>query len=72
MQAVEDPPLLQCQRLSVEDYYRIAEAGILAPDARVELIDGEVIEMAPMNSRHASVVNQSCPWPCAAVVTPPG
>jgi len=43
-------------RLTVSDYYRMAEVGILKPDARVELIEGEIIDMAPMGSRHAYVV----------------
>ena len=45
-------------RLTVEDYYRMGETGILAPDARVELIDGEIIDMPPIGSRHAGTVNQ--------------
>ena len=44
-------------RLSVADYYRMAEVGILAPDARVELIDGEIIDMPPIGSPHAGKVN---------------
>jgi len=44
-------------RLSVEDYYRMAEAGVLSPDARVELIEGEIIDMAPIGSRHAFTVD---------------
>lgn len=44
-------------RLSVGDYYRMAEAGILAPDARVELIEGEVLDMAPIGTRHNGCVN---------------
>ena len=44
-------------RLSVADYYRMGEAGILAPDARVELIDGEIVDMAPIGSPHAGMVN---------------
>ena len=44
-------------RLSVADYYRMAEVGILAPDARVELIDGEIIDMAPSGSAHAGTVD---------------
>jgi len=44
-------------RYTVEDYYRMGEVGILAPDARVELIDGEVIEMAPIGAPHASIVS---------------
>jgi len=43
---------------SVADYYRMAEAGILAREAHVELIDGEIIDTAPMGSRHASVVDR--------------
>lgn len=45
-------------RLTVEEYHRMGETGVLAPDARVELIEGEVIDMAPIGSRHASVVNR--------------
>jgi Uma2 family endonuclease len=43
-------------KLSVEDYHRMGEAGILGPDSRVELIEGEIIDMAPIGSLHASVV----------------
>jgi Uma2 family endonuclease len=56
MGLIEPPELLRRHRLTVAEYYRMAEAGVLAPDARVELIDGEIVDMAPMNSRHASVV----------------
>ena len=44
-------------RLTVSDYYRMAEVGILAPDARVELIDGDIIDMAPPGSLHADTVD---------------
>jgi Uma2 family endonuclease len=44
-------------RLTVEEYYRMAEVGLLPPDARVELIEGEIIDMAPIGSRHAAAVN---------------
>ncbi len=43
-------------RFTVEDYERMAEAGILDEDDRVELIDGEVVEMAPIGPPHASCV----------------
>ena len=45
-------------RLTVADYYRMAEVGILDPDARVELIDGEIIDMAPPGSLHAATVHR--------------
>jgi Uma2 family endonuclease len=43
-------------RLTVADFYRMAEVGILGPEARVELIDGEIIDMAPPGSPHAATV----------------
>jgi Uma2 family endonuclease len=44
-------------RINVDEYYRMAEVGLLAHDARVELIDGEVIDMVPIGSRHAGIVS---------------
>ncbi len=35
----------------------MGEAGIFSPDARLELIEGEIIEMAPIGSGHAGAVN---------------
>ena len=44
-------------RLSVADYYRMGEVGILPSDTRVELVDGEIIDMPPIGSRHAAIVD---------------
>jgi Uma2 family endonuclease len=50
--------LLQAQhRFSVEDYYRMAETGVLRPGARVELLDGRIIDMSPIGPLHGGVVN---------------
>jgi Uma2 family endonuclease len=43
--------------ITVDEYYRMAEVGLLRTDARVELIEGEIIDMAPIGSQHAGVVN---------------
>jgi len=45
-------------RFSVTQYHQLGESGILPADARLELIEGRLIEMAPMVSWHAYVVNR--------------
>jgi len=45
-------------RITVHEYHRMAEVGLLAPDARVELIEGEIIDMAPIGKDHMSIVDQ--------------
>ncbi|HEV7441970.1 MAG TPA: Uma2 family endonuclease [Steroidobacteraceae bacterium] len=45
-------------RITVDEYYRMAEVGILPPDARVELIEGEIIDMAPIGSGHGGTIMQ--------------
>lgn len=46
------------RHFNVTEYYRMIEAGILSESDRVELIDGEVIEMSPIGSRHAACVDR--------------
>lgn len=44
-------------RLNVDEYYRMAEAGILEWNSRVELIDGKIIDMAPIGMDHGATVS---------------
>ncbi|HEX8598399.1 MAG TPA: Uma2 family endonuclease [Chloroflexia bacterium] len=44
-------------RFSVDEYYKMAEVGILSEDDRVELIEGEIVYMAPIGIRHAHCVD---------------
>jgi Uma2 family endonuclease len=45
-------------RITVDQYYRMAEVGLLTADERVELIDGVIIDMAPIGSRHAGALRR--------------
>ena len=58
MSAVASDNWLPRHRLTVDEYYRMAEVGVLAADARTELIEGEIIDMAPIGSRHADIVDR--------------
>lgn len=44
-------------RWSVADFHRLAETGVLANNARVELIEGQLFDMAPIGVPHASIVD---------------
>ncbi len=46
------------RRFTVEQYHRMAEAGIFADDDRVELLEGEIVEMTPIGSGHAARVDR--------------
>ncbi|MCI0652577.1 MAG: Uma2 family endonuclease [Planctomycetes bacterium] len=54
MSAILEYP--QRHPVSAEEYLRMGEAGVFAPEARLELIEGEIIEMAPIGSPHAGRV----------------
>ncbi len=42
------------RRFTIREYERMVESGILAQDERVELIDGEIVEMSPIGDSHAA------------------
>lgn len=44
-------------KLDIDEYHRMAEAGIFGENHRIELIDGDLIDMAPIGQGHAAIVN---------------
>jgi Uma2 family endonuclease len=43
--------------ITADEYERMGEAGIFAPDARLELLEGEIYAMSPIGSLHAACVD---------------
>jgi len=42
---------------TVEDWHKMGEIGLFSPETRVELIEGEIIEMGPIGSSHAGCIS---------------
>jgi len=52
------PMPVTAHRFTVDDYHRMGAVGILPENARLELLDGEIVEMTPIGPRHAGCVNR--------------
>ena len=50
-------PARENRKFTVAEYYRMAEVGILGPEERVELIEGDIIVMPPIGPGHAGSVD---------------
>jgi hypothetical protein len=59
-----DHPWVPRRRLTATEYHQMAEAGILHEDDRVELIEGELLAMAPIGSEH----NGATDWLARALI----
>lgn len=44
--------------VTVDEFERMVEAGVFAPDERLELIDGEILDMSPIGDPHQGCVNR--------------
>ena len=53
------PVAVSRRRFSADDYQRMGQAGILRAEDRVELIDGEIIAMTPIDPRHCASVDRA-------------
>ena len=51
-------PVISRRKLSIDEYHLMAEAGIIRPDERVELIKGEILQMSPIGDKHLSIVSR--------------
>lgn len=48
--------MIERRRFSVDDFHKMAEAGLFAEDERIELLAGNIYEMTPVGRRHAAMV----------------
>jgi Uma2 family endonuclease len=58
LQAREPKVPLPYHRWTVDEFHQMASAGLLDETDRVELIEGEMIDMAPIGSKHAYLVDK--------------
>ena len=59
---LEETALPGQRRFRVREYYRLAEAGILNEDERVELLEGVVYEVPPQGPSHATLLSELTYW----------
>jgi len=48
----------ELRKFSIAEYYKLAETGVLAPSERVELLNGQIIRMAPIGETHRTIVDK--------------
>ena len=47
----------ELRKFSIGEFYKLAQMGVLAPSERVELLDGQIIRMAPIDEKHRTIVD---------------
>lgn len=58
MDSLDDALGAPLRRITVKEYERMAEAGILDPDEKLELLDGVIVAVSPQGTPHATVVER--------------
>jgi Uma2 family endonuclease len=58
METQQQRPEIRRKKFSAAEYHRMAKAGILHEDDRIELVEGELIQMAAIGSFHAACVDR--------------
>lgn len=56
-----ETPVLK-RLFTVDEFHQMAEAGVFGEDDRLELLDGEIVQMTPIGSRHAACVMRLNAW----------
>ena len=56
---IPEPQIPKVRKFTVAEYYRMAEVGILSPEERVQLIEGEIIVMPPIGPGHSGEIIRS-------------
>ncbi len=46
------------RRFTTQEYEQIAAAGVFAEDDRVELLEGEIVQMSPIGPQHSACVSR--------------
>jgi Uma2 family endonuclease len=61
MDGMEPPTSVRPKRWTREEYDRLIEGGSFHPEARLQLIEGEIVEMSPQKPPHAKVYRDPSP-----------
>lgn len=56
MSTTSTSPAVALRRFTRDEYDRMIAAGLFQPEERLELIDGQIVEMSPQGSRHSTAV----------------
>jgi len=56
--SVSSESLIKKHLTNLAEWKKMGEAGIFPPESHLELINGEIIEMAPIGSNHAGHINR--------------